>query len=297
MKTKNTILLAHIFVFVSLTSCETLVNEVQPKNLPKPVSEFVMEGYLSPQNEINSITVQKLKSILGETIGSSSSSTTMIPIADAKLQVTDGSKTVDLIYDSTSKSYTFSRDQMPIKSNVKYTIRARESNGQVHEGSTIVPDSTKIDDCIVKPIENLNFNPTYNVNKQYEFQVQYTSLPNSYQRIQLNQTITFEQNQNYQNNEQRYFIYGLQENNTNTEKKTVETLRFLFYTNRLILKTQNYITLLNVDIHYYKYHLGLLKGNGNADFFEEPIPLYSNVSNGYGCIGSFNLTKKEIKIP
>jgi len=47
--------------------------------------------------------------------------------------------------------------------------------------------------------------------------------------------------------------------------------------------------LLNVDVHYYKYHKSL-SSNNEDNPFAEPTLIYTNINGGLGVFAAYNKT-------
>jgi Domain of unknown function (DUF4249) len=69
----------------------------------------------------------------------------------------------------------------------------------------------------------------------------------------------------------------------------------IFVSKFTILKS--YVKFLHVDKNYYLYHESVQRNDNNGNPFAEPSLVFTNISNGYGCFGSFSTIDKDIILP
>ena len=87
---KNIVLAIVILLSISLFSCETLVNDVDPDRLPRSDSKLVVHGYLSPQDTVISIAVNVSTQLIGGSLNLGNN--TAVSLSDATVTLSNQGK-------------------------------------------------------------------------------------------------------------------------------------------------------------------------------------------------------------
>ncbi len=276
---KYPIYLLFILLISTTISCEKEVTDVE---IPRTNKELVMFSFLSPENNTIDVTLQYSNPIFSSYSQSSLEQNAIVTIAGS-----DGSK--ETIPFSENK-YILSQNKYPIKGGITYTIVAKTNALTVSGTTTVPPTPAQIESISFKQLSN-----DYTQNgPYYSYNCTFKDLPSpkNYYRV-TPETMTWLPSEpkdtfytlvgnrilSNQNPKQESYNLTFEDNNYNTSS-AVLTLK---------------INLLVTDIHYYEYHIRRVEYVGD-DPFSEPVPQYSNTSNGFGVIASYRKTAQNLKI-
>ncbi|CAH0995854.1 hypothetical protein EMA8858_01982 [Emticicia aquatica] len=306
---KKHILLSLLIISqLTIFSCKSLVKEIDPSILPQTDSKLVVACFISPQDTILSAKITETKVLIGSTGDISND------ITNASVKISDGTKTVSMIYHSTLGYYRALPSDLPILSGKTYTITVFTPDGRKVNASTSVPNKidikeVKVDSTKIVDIQRGNqvTNTEYNVKVIWQDIV---GANNFYRALSV-----FD------------FIYQIPDpkNNKNSVLSPVSTMvdlrtiddkntdgqlislnrSFQPFTsqgqpstgqNISVKSLQNIkVGLFHTDSHYYNYHTSLRKQRENNNPFAEPVLLYTNINGGFGCFGAYNASWQEIK--
>ena len=290
-----------------LFSCESLIKEIDPSFLPETDSKLVVACFISPQDTILAAKVTETKLLIGTT------GDVREDITNASVSLSDGSKSIRLIYSSKLGYYRALPSELPILVGKTYTITASTPDGRKVNASTTVPNlipikEVKIDSTMVNDFQQGNrvTNTEYDVKVIWQDKAGET---NYYRAIS-----------------EFTFIYRIgdpiSKKVINTVVSTIIDLRTiddkdadgkLLSLNRAYLPTniggniqgqdanlktrldKIKVGLFQTDIHYYNYHTSLRRQRENNNPFAEPVLLYTNINGGFGCFGAYNATWQEFK--
>jgi hypothetical protein len=290
-----------------LLSCESLVKEIDPSFLPETDSKLVVACFISPQDTVLAAKVTETKVLIG------SNGDIKDDITNATVSLSDGSKIIQLIYNTKLGYYRAIPTALPILAGKTYTITVSTPDGRKINASTIVPKSTDIKDVKIDSIKVNNFQQGNSVtNIEYDVKVIWQDKagePNYYRAIS-----------------EFVFLYrivdSINKKVINAPVSAIVDLRTIddkFADGQLLSLNRAYIptsiggntqgqdanlkTRLNLikvglfqtDIHYYNYHSSLRRQRENNNPFAEPVLLYTNIKGGFGCFGAYNASWQEFK--
>ncbi len=288
---KNIILL---LIAVTVFSCDSLIVDVEPKNLPKIENDFVATCYISPQSTVVYATVKRFTERIGQKVEYNTANyfdQFLITNATVELINIDQKNSIFLKYDSKLRQYLASLENFKITVGQNYQLKITEINGKIHLANTTVPENIVL---------NLDVSKTVaigNNNNLFSYTVKWNSPSNSYQRLGSYQIYTFNgvPNENFSGDyNTSYFENNRAETIESIEKIKIYKNTFFDPQNKATL--DNYINLLNLDKNYYLYHKSIQKNGESGDNpFAEPSPVKGNISDGYGCFGSYNFSQILIK--
>lgn len=218
-------------------------------------------------------------------------------VSNATVKISDGQNTLELQYDVKSQSYKASTLSFPITSGKTYYLNVNTPDGKNVSASTTVPTGKLEYESFKIQIQKNDSNSL-----EYVSSISVTDQPE----------ITNYLNINYQN-----ITSSISSDPKDAEQNYVYPLRF-FDTDEKISKTQYnyntqtvglylpdpiryaaaYIAILNCSKEFYLYNKSAEQAyfnNGNP--FSDPVLVYSNINNGFGCFGSFvgNYVIKRIR--
>ena len=84
----------------------------------------------------------------------------------------------------------------------------------------------------------------------------------------------------------------------NGDYKTIQTSVYVWTEENNYSTSVIDIYLINADEHSYKYFYSTkMQISSKFNPFSEPVMVYSNITNGYGIIGSYSVSKNTLVIP
>jgi Domain of unknown function (DUF4249) len=290
----------NIKIFISLIissltmwSCNSFVTEVDPSQLPSTDSKLVLSCYISPQDTVIAAKVTETKTVI-------STGGTRADITNATVKISDGTKTVQLVYDNNLLYYRALPSQMPIEVGKTYTMTVSTPDGRSVSAKSTVPSpisikEIKVDSGTSVTIRKLNAQEV----KEYYFKLIWQDVAGSadyYRGFGFVQGIFKDRN-----NSSAQRTDGVDFTSTDDKNSDGQLLALSVTYQPARNATQATIQKLTVglfhsDIHYFNYHESLRKQRGNSNPFAEPVLLYTNVEGGFGCFGAYNATWKELKV-
>ena len=300
----------YYFLIVSqffLLSCESLIKEIDPSFLPETDSKLVVACFISPQDTILAAKVTETKLLIGTT------GDIRDDITNATVSLSDGSKTIQLIYDAKLGYYRALPADLPISVGKTYTISVSTPDGRKVNASATVPNPVAIKEIKIDSTKVNDFQQGNSVtNTEYDVKVIWQDKagePNYYRAIS-----------------EYVFLYrivdSINKKVINVPVSAIVDLRTiddkdsdgqLLSLNRAYLPTniggniqgqdansktrldKIKVGLFQTDIHYYNYHTSLRRQRENNNPFAEPVLLYTNINGGFGCFGAYNATWQEFK--
>jgi hypothetical protein len=288
-------LLAGLFLCTQI-SCESLVTDLDPDKIPQNVEKLVINAYLSPQDTLLIVKAHYSDKIFKTTSLTNNGGTfgqTENIAKDAKIEISDGSQKIDLIFNAAEGVYLAKAKDFKIKEGKTYYLKAIDIKNKVYTAETTVP--RKIDFEVIK-VEEIDNTP--NFNKLYNISIQFKAPALSYFRWgKWDETET----ESFNESGQKTLIkakswYGVYTANSDViEKNLVETTaKDYFFSNSKVISRQ--IRFLRVDKNYYDYGVSVNNNNDIENPFAEPTLIKSNIKNGYGCFASYVEVVKTYKI-
>lgn len=290
-----------------LLSCESLIKEIDPSFLPETDSKLVVACFISPQDTVLAAKVTETKLLIGTT------GDIRDDITNATVSLSDGSKTIQLIYDAKLGYYRALPTALPISIGKTYTISVSTPDGRKVNASATVPNPVAIKEVKIDSTKVNDFQQGNSVtNTEYDIKVIWQDKagePNYYRAIS-----------------EYVFLYrivdSINKKVINVPVSAIVDLRTiddkdsdgqLLSLNRAYLPTniggniqgqdansktkldKIKVGLFQTDIHYYNYHTSLRRQRENNNPFAEPVLLYTNINGGFGCFGAYNASWQEFK--
>jgi hypothetical protein len=301
---KNIVLAIVILLSISLFSCETLINDVDPDRLPRSDSKLVVHGYLSPQDTVISIAVNLSTQLIGGSLDLGNNTTVSLP--DAIVTLSNQGKNIPLSFDSKSGTYRVKATGLPIREGQTYELKVVR-NGQTAESSCTVPKSVLIqsirkDSVEARASSSIKDYLYHIVWKDPEGQANYYRVggyiyqtqrvqtgPNIYENMPNIQPLNFREN-----NRTGEFITD--ERTDGNLLVSIAGRAYSYYSQGPSPFTNHYIELilLSCEKTYYDYHLAVRNFDGNNPF-AEPSLIPSNIKNGLGCFAAYNRSTFVLK--
>lgn len=291
-----------------MLSCESLIKEIDPSFLPETDSKLVVACFISPQDTVLAAKVTETKLLIGTT------GDIRDDITNATVSLSDGSKSIRLIYSPKLDYYRALPSELPILVGKTYTITVNTPDGRQVSASTTVPNNVEIKEVKIDSTTVNDFQQGNSVtNTEYDVKViwQDKAGETNYYRAISAYDVTYEISETKTNKKlSDTLISSLVDLRTIDDKDTDGQLLSL---NRTFLPSMNIgnvqnnrevsgkrldkikVGLFQTDIHYYNYHTSLRRQRENNNPFAEPVLLYTNINGGFGCFGAYNATWQEFK--
>jgi hypothetical protein len=300
-----------------LFSCGSLVKEIDPSFLPETDSKLVVACFISPQDTVLAAKVTETRPFFG-TAGACNIKD---DITNAIVNLSDGSKTIQLIYNAKLGYYSALPATLPISAGKTYNITVSTPDGRKVNATSTVPNSIAIKEVKIDSTQTTD-------NQQSVSKTKYTAKliwqdvlgeTNYYRGINIFETI-IQYPDNYTTVKLPPFpplVIDLRTiDDKNSDGKLLSLSRTFeanysnisYQNSKIKLVKQFKIGLFQTDIHYYKYHSTLQKyltsltadndsvGEPIIDTLSEPFLLYTNINGGFGCFGAYNATWQEFKV-
>ncbi|GAB3265297.1 hypothetical protein GCM10027347_32920 [Larkinella harenae] len=312
---------------VSLTACDSLINDVDPDRLPSTEGKLVVQCYLSPQDTLLRAAISLSRPVLG------TGNAAPWNLDDWKVVLSEGNRSIELKYDPLL--YTFIADprQFPIEAGKTYQLRVQAGTQSVTASCTVPKPisiaSARLDSSREQTPFNNNQPWIYDVRLTWQDPVGQENYYRVAGEVSTNQWVTlttFTPNGPLRDTIQRYLplqsliFFGNTEQHISDRNRDgqvitspkgtipnyltysyVDTTSKMSYSgNAPITKRPVAVTvmLLHVDRHYYEYHRTLQQQNDiDGNPFAEPVLISTNIEGGLGCFGAYNRTINTVTLP
>ncbi|MFN3487654.1 MAG: DUF4249 domain-containing protein [Emticicia sp.] len=296
-----------IFSQFFLFSCESLIKEIDPSFLPETDSKLVVACFISPQDTVLAAKVTETKLLIGTT------GDIRDDITNASVSLSDGSKTIQLIYNAKLGYYRALPSELPILVGKTYKITVNTPDGRQVNASTTVPNNVaikevKIDSTTVNDFQQGNrvTNTEYDVKVIWQDKAGETNYYRAISEFIFLYRIVDSINKKVINVPVSAIVDLRTIDDKDTDGQLLSLNRTYLPTNiggniqgqdsNLKTKLDKIkVGLFQTDIHYYNYHTSLRRQRENNNPFAEPVLLYTNINGGFGCFGAYNATWQEFK--
>ena len=304
-----------LFCFVSLSSCESMISDLDEDKLPKIESKLVVECYISPQSEEIKVMVTEPQRLYGP------ANFDPVYIKNASVIISGEAGQITIPYNDSTSNYIIKASAFKIESGKKYSLVVSDGKRTVRASCTVPATSATVKNYVIQPVtesrypgdssanvkmswEDIKGEPNYYALRGYSEIEQKTYSFNAEKEIQ----ITTQRTKRVFNSNYEDFLYtdtnidGITFNspvyNVSLYKGNIGYIdkngKPQTLTTDPILK-EIYFEILNMDENYYKF-CKTIKANGNSDNpFVEPALIYTNIIGGLGCFGAFNAGSLRIK--
>ena len=274
-------------------SCNSFVTEIDPSQLPSTDSRLVLSCYISPQDTIISAKLTETKTVI-------STGGTRADITNATMKISDGTKTVLLIYDNNLLYYRALPSQMPITIGKTYTMTVSTPDGRSISSKCNVPPPVtikeiKVDSGTAVTLKKFNVKEV----NEYYLKLIWQDLPGTvdYYRGFGFVTGTFkDKNNTISQRTDGVDFTGVDDKNSDGQLLTLNVVYQPGKNSNSATIQKLTVGLFHADINYFNYHESLRKQRANNNPFAEPVLLYTNVEGGFGCFGAYNATWKDLKV-
>jgi hypothetical protein len=297
MKTNNIYILL-IAILLALTACEKEVTNIK---LPQASSKLVVTSFISPQDTMLWVSVIESVPAIGKINLSSED------IRNATVSISDGERSINLLYDIQARTYTADAETLPIIPGKTYFLEVTDTKGRKAEASCTVPVTAE--PALEIAIDSAN--GRYGDYMEYFMLMKWQDTPGeiNYYRIFAEISTNQEGGTQYtwpvsfESDGSGYSNIRLYSDNRLDGAKFSSPKGILFHRSnssqfpRFPAITTLYSYLLSTDEHYYHYHQSLMNNyNVDGNPFAEPVLLYSNVNGGLGVFAAYNRTTASMPL-
>lgn len=253
--------------------------------LPSQDPRLVVTCFISPQNpNITAVVRTSIQKYNGSYVNYTKKGTTENDVTNAMVMLTDGSKNIQIPFDTLLSCYNIESSQFSIESGKSYTLTVSTPDGKKVTASTTVPTGT-LQTEYSKP----NFKMDSEFQVEFSFNVIVKDIPNqtNYVAAYYNiMTITTATSPYIYIPPDEPFIFETDEE-LNREGYN-GTVSYFNYTGDTITSIPVTLLTLNCSKEFYLFNKSsreAVYNDGNP--FGEPILVYSNIEGGFGCFGAY----------
>lgn len=310
-----------IISLLLMTSCDSLRKEVDPSRLNREAAKLVVTCFLSPQDTVLAVKINRSQPVLGNDVGYIYNGNT---VTNATVTLSEGNRSILLPYAARETYYKEDISKLPILAGHTYTLTVQTPGGEQVTSACTIPEPVNLARVAFDSVESSSSGGRY-VYTQYFVrghwqdpagQANYYQLTGSFRAIFLCKSC--ESNPNYKEQEQVTTPYF--DNNGNTslltdrgfEGKEMVSDRAYYASFQKINQAVNgpvsslnsqyksatlFVNLLSTDQAYYQYRDAIGRQTGAGDNpFAEPVPVPSNIQGGLGCFAGYNRSTMVIKL-
>jgi hypothetical protein len=254
-------------------------------------------------------------------------------VSDAVVTISDGSNLAVLKFNPSHKFYEIPRRIFRIEAGKTYVVKARSSTMEVEASTKIPIERVRINNLQTRPFVQITssfFDKDTNTGYQLQFSWQDVAGEENYYKVfgelayrQIEPQIKYidgKEEISFVEKTKYSYLRWPNERNTNlrsyyTDKNADGNLFKIdavnLFENRRTFNTQSgryrsepvpeadkiiRIQLSNISKEFYDYQKSLSEHNRTDDNpFAEPIQVYTNVKNGFGCVAGYNRTEVVVR--
>jgi hypothetical protein len=264
-----------LLLALEITACRKEVKLKMPETSSKPA----VFAYISPDDSIISVRVTRSMPLF-----ESFNESNFEPQYNAKVLLSNDSKEVRLVFNSSTGNYEIKEESFEIEYGRTYKLIVTLENGQTAYGETRVPSKkVKINNALYTS-RTINTSTILNVFVSYNDDA---SMANYY-NLFVCSIDTIGSDTIYKGIDEREFSVSPEVQGG--EQKLMLGLYDSVSVKRAIGFDCN---LLSCSKEYYLFYKSLYSYSGGSPF-SEPMPIYSNMTNGFGVFAAYVSDKKRI---
>lgn len=210
-------------------------------------------------------------------------------VTDAEVVISNGEVSASLVYDEASQYYLLDQTLMPIEAGRTYTLRVSSAEFGVATSSTTIPAVAAVpqEATATLDVQDNSFGFNYRYANKLAWLDPQPSLFNYYQVSARMYGVA--------NGSPTEIEMGLELiNDGSLDDGKIISRSDLFHSDSLA-EAVVVFKLLTCNKDYYEFHRTAYS-QGNNSPFTEPVIMYDNVENGFGCFGGYlqELTTVEV---
>lgn len=267
-----------LLFFAGLFICFHSCTKDADVKLPQVEAKLVIISFISPQDTIVKVAITRSQPLFNN-----SSSNQYSNITDATVQISNGTASQTLSYNSVDNYYYISTVQFPIVAGVTYYLTASTPDGKNINSSTTIPSSNTSLTYTAEASSDPN-NPG-----EYYIDAEWTDAPGAgdYYRVM------YYYKYYYTGDIDTSFYMGYHDtisdrnNDGGNLIKSFETYSASDTTG----SDEGELYLIHASYEYYLYHRKLEEAAFSGGPFAEAVQMYSNINGGYGVFAGYNSYK------
>ncbi|GAB3323853.1 hypothetical protein GCM10027299_20490 [Larkinella ripae] len=302
-------------VLLVTMACQNLVTEIDPSNLPPIDRKLVVNGYLSPQDTVLSISVSSSQTVLGDFVSDSVNT-----VRDATVILASEGRTVRLTYDPQNRVYTARTRLFPVLVASTYTLQVDAPGFETVTSSCTIPGNVPVSELALDSTRSYagpGSDPAwqYNVRLLWQDPAGQTNyyrisgygeclnwlprFPEAYldttqPKVVMRGVIGFGRQDQYisdQNQDGQLLVSARGEVPLYFDYSGYDSIAQKTYSGShpfarpLTIR----VSVLQTDENYYRYHRARQQQRQSQNNpFAEPVLMPTNIQGGLGCFGAYN---------
>jgi len=271
MTNNKIIFVLSVFLSFFLFSCNSFFES--DVDIPAEKPKLVVYGYLTAEDDTIKLSVQYSKPIYTVT-----NYYTYPPVTDATVKISDGSTTINLVYDAYQRKYVSA--EMKVMAGKTYSLEVTTPRSERVTASCTVPAS----EVPVIEITSVENDPTYNFNKIINFRLRDIPGKGHFYRVLIAQIFSYPEFPEFPE-----YIYHvpLETGEEYFSDANKDGEYFIFKAVVQDLGEDDYLTFYTsiTDENYFNFHKSVMGFQGDNPF-SEPTPVYSNIEGGLGVFAA-----------
>jgi hypothetical protein len=273
MTNKKIIFVLSVFLSFFLFSCNSFFES--DVDVPAEKPKLVVYSYLTAGDDTIRLSVQYSNPIYTVT---NYYAEYYPPVTDATVKISDGSTTINLVYDAFQKKYISA--EMQVMAGKTYSLEITTPRNERVTSSCTVPAS----EVPVVEITSVENDPIYIYNKIINFRLRDIPGKGHYYRVLIAQIFSYPEFPEFPD-----YVYHvpLETGEEYFSDANKDGEYFIFKTVPLGLGEDEYLTFYTsiTDENYFNFHKSVL-GFQSDNPFSEPTPVYSNIEGGLGVFAA-----------
>ncbi|CCH00532.1 hypothetical protein FAES_2523 [Fibrella aestuarina BUZ 2] len=293
-------------MLLTLTGCDSLVQDVDSKNLPVVSRKLVVHSYISPQDTVLTVIVTEPRAVLG---GQASQDYYGTPVTNATVELSDGTRPVRLVYSAYDRLYRATPQALPIRAGTTYTLTIAAPGYPTATSQCTVPAVVLPSQISADSVTETNFYDRLLYRARLDWQdpagqtnyyrvsgvglalvkVSYAPRPNAPLR-----------DTSYVVSTSLGFASTTLLSDDNRDGGAFSSVRGTVWKGAFPYTPQTIdmrLDLNHIDVNYYRYQEALERQRSVGDNpFAEPVLIPSNIQNGLGCFGAYTKSSLTVKI-
>jgi hypothetical protein len=260
-------------------------------DLPEAEVKLVVTCFITPGDSVISAVVRLSKPKFG---APESSSVFQDDVKNATIILSDGSSQVTLPFDNDLLFYRISASQFPVVAGRTYYLTVTTPDGKRTSGSTIVPQDTLEIQTMNLPVRNQD-----STSFEHDINIVVKDIPDKVNYVQFyftNRIVTkARSNPNFPN-----FPGMISWSYFDNDEKAAKSSFYHssvngHYSSDTIVTAALDISILNCSKEFYLYNKSVNEG-GFTNPFADPVMIYTNMDDGFGCFGAYRAVNRTYVI-
>ena len=263
-----------LFILLGIGSCRKRDAKVK---LPEVASKLVLVSFISPQDSIISVSIT-----LSQPLYNNASSNNFAPVENAEVTISSDLGSATLSYDAVRKGYSIDSTRLKIREGFNYRITARTPDGKYALANTSIPPANKnLAVSLSSDSNSIRCSWPDPAGSQDYYRLLFQN--SSYHIFE-----GYNQNGSFSDTIKVNFANSWWATDADRDGSVLTEVIDYSVPPFSAEGQKYYIYLLHVSKEYYEYGIHLPYSQNTGDPFQEPAPVYSNVTGGFGIFAGYN---------